>query len=1116
MLNEVSAMKNNHSRLFCARLALFLIFVLCVVSVAVSASSASLSDLPESAEEMPFSPEEALLLPDKTDVSDPEGEASLFATFFSGGSGTESDPYLISSDNDLRNFALFINSGSRKYVTAYYALTNNISLNGEEWTPIGYYSDDTQYSCTFQGVFDGGGYTISDFVLTDAERRYLGFFGFVYNGSVYDLKLKNFVMDYSFTGYVYSGALIGRCIVNDGGKHEISGCSVSTDMPLGISVQVTDYPLYAGGLIGYLHSSAASTVTVSDCFSDISAFYTLSGSNKASDMTARTGGFIGYLAADGGSVAIENCYAARDVLTRNPDLHGTRKDNVYNAGFIGYIGGNQGTISVSGCYASGLVYTQAYGETYTGGFSGYTISGGSDVSITGAFSDGSVYAQSMGFASYTAGFTSITATASAGKLSISEAYTNCDVYDLGSEEAVAGKFSAYTTGAVTYAKCYSFTFSVCRAAEIEQPHEKVISGTDFQDPKIFDLDPTIWQAPGLGYQYPTLASLPFEKSKRYVYYFQSAIFLDAEASSFGETIVPDESVLDDDSIFEFDCFSRFPDDKETAVDSLIVEKDLILFANYSENFRSFTVTFFNGSEQIGDFFAPYSSRVIFPEPPVIPQTPHFYYEFAVWSETPDGTVPVSDPDNVHIYGNTSYYAIYRTISIDVWDGSSVSPFSSGDGTKESPYRIYNGSQLAYLSRMLVSYPNKFQNACYILATDIDLGGHEWTPIGTESTPFSGVFDGNGYHITGLTITKPTTYAGLFGVTENAVIRSLEVSDFTIRYTTDSNTFAGLIAGKFHASDGKANIQSCAAYGTLDVTSTDGSSTVGGLVGIFSSEKNTVIDLLDCIVQADVSAKASVNAMCGGIVGTMRTYSAGEGGIRRCLYTGSVTASASSDGSAYAGGVAGYLFGEDPGWVGLASLMRVDSDVSSCIIDGSVCAVRDAMQSFAGYVCGYQSEYIALADNYAVTDTALEGKTLRENAQLSDRAALCADTFLQDTLGFDLINVWAAQTEAFPLLRVLSAARDIFRLDTAAFDTENGKLSVSLRVGFRDPVPFTVICGVYDERGRMIYFDTLSFPVLSTVSTVSFDAQKLENAKTATLLVLNSNNLTLLQKPVYLS
>lgn len=54
-----------------------------------------------------------------------------------------------------------------------------------------------------------------------------------------------------------------------------------------------------------------------------------------------------------------------------------------------------------------------------------------------------------------------------------------------------------------------------------------------------------------------------------------------------------------------------------------------------------------------------------------------------------------------------------------------------------------------------------------LTADIDLGGSEanqWTPIGTKSNPFKGIFDGGGHKITGLYINTTNDYScqGLFG------------------------------------------------------------------------------------------------------------------------------------------------------------------------------------------------------------------------------------------------------------------------------------------------------------------------------------------------------------------
>ena len=64
---------------------------------------------------------------------------------------------------------------------------------------------------------------------------------------------------------------------------------------------------------------------------------------------------------------------------------------------------------------------------------------------------------------------------------------------------------------------------------------------------------------------------------------------------------------------------------------------------------------------------------------------------------------------------------------------------------------------------------------YHLVNDIDLGGAEWTPLGTTtSNSFTGTFDGQGYVIKNLTITRGThQYAGLFGyASSNAEIKML--------------------------------------------------------------------------------------------------------------------------------------------------------------------------------------------------------------------------------------------------------------------------------------------------------------------------------------------------------
>ena len=80
---------------------------------------------------------------------------------FSGGSGTEDDPYLISTGNELVYLASEINgSNANIYYNKYYRLTANIDLGGKEWNPIGCYrygNSDFDNNRAFCGHFDGDG-----------------------------------------------------------------------------------------------------------------------------------------------------------------------------------------------------------------------------------------------------------------------------------------------------------------------------------------------------------------------------------------------------------------------------------------------------------------------------------------------------------------------------------------------------------------------------------------------------------------------------------------------------------------------------------------------------------------------------------------------------------------------------------------------------------------------------------------------------------------------------------------------------------------------------------------------------------------------------------------------
>ena len=176
---------------------------------------------------------------------------------------------------------------------------------------------------------------------------------------------------------------------------------------------------------------------------------------------------------------------------------------------------------------------------------------------------------------------------------------------------------------------------------------------------------------------------------------------------------------------------------------------------------------------------------------------------------------------------------------------------------------------------------------YILLNDIDLGGAEWTPIGT----FTGEFDGNGYTVSNFKITTGRAYVGLFGYNKG-VIKNLGVENFTVNVSYRTGTvYAGGLVG-YNSGD----ILNSYATGNVSATSTSTSiyfsAYAGGLVGYNSG------DILNSYATGNVSATSSSSyAYAGGLVG-YNYY----GIITNSYATGNVSATDSP--YAYAGGLVG--------------------------------------------------------------------------------------------------------------------------------------------------------------------------------------------------------------------
>ncbi|MCL2003411.1 MAG: S-layer homology domain-containing protein [Oscillospiraceae bacterium] len=120
---------------------------------------------------------------------------------------------------------------------------------------------------------------------------------------------------------------------------------------------------------------------------------------------------------------------------------------------------------------------------------------------------------------------------------------------------------------------------------------------------------------------------------------------------------------------------------------------------------------------------------------------------------------------------------------------------------------------------------------YHLANDINLSGPGWTPIGGSATPFTGVFDGQGYVIRNMRIVgEGFEYNGLFARTHNAIIRNLGLEGTEISITPSPRR--NYLAGGVSAYNVGGVISNSYNMGRVSIIApADSSARSGGIVGL---------------------------------------------------------------------------------------------------------------------------------------------------------------------------------------------------------------------------------------------------------------------------------------------
>lgn len=156
-----------------------------------------------------------------------------------------SNPYLITTAEDLEALASIVNTGSR--LGGYYKQSADITLTNEH-TAIGNSSNTS-----FRGVYDGDNKVIKGLLINQPEATYQGLFGRAKNATITNVIIENC----DITAKKYVGGICGYA-----GETTISNCKVSGAIKTADGVD----GMYHGGIAGYISdkpiSSCVNTASV--------------------------------------------------------------------------------------------------------------------------------------------------------------------------------------------------------------------------------------------------------------------------------------------------------------------------------------------------------------------------------------------------------------------------------------------------------------------------------------------------------------------------------------------------------------------------------------------------------------------------------------------------------------------------------------------------------------------------------------------------------------------------------------------------------------------------------------------------------------------------------------
>ena len=428
------------------------------------------------------------------------------------GSGTEDDPYILKTPQDMVDMRSLAKLGGETW----FKMANSIDMKGVDWVPVNY---DQNFERKIH--FDGGDFTISNLTSDKSVHgaNYPSFMGVVY-GSVKNLKFDNAVIK-STSGCGVVGGYVGttnkpavvenvtitNSSVTNSGERCGGVCGTAKEATFkNVSFQGTVTSTFvgeakSGGFVGQTETSA----TFEDCNADV--VFTGAGTDiggfagkllnnnsfksckvkvtitSSAAQKNRCGGFLGWNAS--ANATFDDCHVLSGSSVKNVS-GGTTSVNGNFGGFIGFGDTTDSVVEIKNCsaqadvdggvtaynscfvssfgYLSTVTITDSYAKgylksstgNYTGGLVGYSQNAEAVLKISGCHYEGNIEA--------TGGYVGGLVGGASGKVEIKDSYSSGVVAS--NSKYVGGLIGASQNDNVVIEGCYS-------SSAVSSPSEQV-------------------------------------------------------------------------------------------------------------------------------------------------------------------------------------------------------------------------------------------------------------------------------------------------------------------------------------------------------------------------------------------------------------------------------------------------------------------------------------------------------------------------------------------------------------------------------------------------------------------------------------------------------------------